>query len=235
MVRNLAIIPARSGSKRVKDKNIRTLCGHPLLHWIVKSALESELFEYVYVSTDSEKYAEIARSSGASVPFLRDEFSDDKSGIANVVQRELFRIENFTGVKYDNVAVLQPTCPLLSPADIKAVYEKFLMSELPFAMTCFPFCHCNPWWAFKKGNDGKAKYLFSSPRTSRSQDFEQLYCPTGAFAIVNAAEFKSDPTAVADNCMYVPVSWESGFDIDCEADFNLAETLLKARSTRCSR
>lgn len=235
MVRNLAIIPARSGSKRVKDKNIRPLCGQPLLHWIVKSALECELFEYVYVSTDSEKYAEIARSAGASVPFLRDEYSDDKSGIANVVQREFFRIENFTGVKYDNVAVLQPTCPLLSSVDIKTVYEKFLTSGVPFALTCFPFSHCNPWWAFKKGNDGKAEYLFSSPQASRSQDSEQLYCPTGAFAIADAAKFKSNPAALVDKCMYVPVSWESGFDIDCEADFILAETLMKARLTGCSK
>ena len=72
-MKNIAIIPARSGSKGVKDKNIRNLCGKPLMAYSIAAALNSGMFDQVMVSTDSEKYAEIARQHGASVPFLRSE------------------------------------------------------------------------------------------------------------------------------------------------------------------
>ena len=93
MVRNLAIIPARSGSKRVIDKNIRPFAGRPLMAWIIDAARTSGVFERVYVSTDSEKYADIARACGAWVPFLRDGLMDDHSPLAQVACHELLRVE----------------------------------------------------------------------------------------------------------------------------------------------
>lgn len=229
MVRNLAIIPARSGSKRVKDKNIRPFAGRPLMAWVIDAARESGVFDRVYVSTDSEKYADIARSCGAWVPFLRDELMDGHSPLADVARHELSRVERETGAEYDNVAILQPTCPLLRPDDVRSVYEGFLSSGADSAMSCFPFSHCNPWWAFRFFGSGAAEYLHDSPWDSRSQDREQLYCPTGALGIARTRVFKADPTGVMRRCRFVPISWESGFDIDSESDFAMAEALLALR------
>ena len=79
-MRNIAIIPARSGSKGLKDKNIKELNGKPLMAYTIEAALESGIFDCVHVSTDSEKYAEIGRQFGADVPFLRDvKLAGDKS------------------------------------------------------------------------------------------------------------------------------------------------------------
>lgn len=229
MVRNLAIIPARSGSKRVKDKNIRPFAGRPLMAWIVDAARQSGVFERVYVSTDSERYADIARSCGAWVPFLRDSLMDDRSPLAEVACHELVRVERETGVEYDSVAVLQPTCPLFLPDDVHAVYERFMSSKADSAMTCFPFEHCNPWWAFRLTDSGVADYVLDSQIDSRSQDRETLYCPTGALGIARGSVFKTDPIGVMRRCSFIPVPWESGFDIDSESDFAMAEALLGMR------
>ena len=229
MVRNLAIIPARSGSKRVIDKNIRPFAGRPLMAWIIDAARTSGVFERVYVSTDSEKYADIARACGAWAPFLRDGLMDDHSPLAQVACHELLRVERETGMCYDNVAILQPTCPLFLSEDVHAVYERFVSSKADSAMTCFPFEHCNPWWAFRLADSGIADYVLDSQIDSRSQDREPLYCPTGALGIARTAIFKTDPIGVMRRCSFIPVSWESGFDIDSESDFATAEALFAMR------
>jgi len=230
MVRNLAIIPARSGSKRVKDKNIRPFAGRPLLAWAIDAARESGVFDQVYVSTDSAEYADVARACGAWVPFLRDDLMDGHSPLASVACHELSRVEREMGVEYDNVAILQPTCPLLRPDDVRSVYESFVSAGADSAMSCFPFSHCNPWWAFRFSGAGAAEYLHDSPWDSRSQDHEQLYCPTGALGIARSEVFKADPVGVMRRCRFIPIPWESGFDIDSESDFVMAEALLALRN-----
>ena len=232
MVRNLAIIPARSGSKRVKDKNIRPFAGRPLMEWVIDAARDSGVFERVYVSTDSDRYADIARSCGAWVPFLRDGLMDDRSPLAEVACHELLRVERETGMRFDSVAILQPTCPLLRPEDVRTVYEGFVSAKADSAMSCFPFDHCNPWWAFRLSDSGTADYVFDSPWDSRSQDRGTLYCPTGALGIAHSEMFKTDPVGVMRRCVFMPIPWESGFDIDSESDFVTAEALFAMRKGR---
>lgn len=232
MVKNLAVIPARSGSKRVKDKNIRLFAGRPLMAWIIDAARQSGVFERVYVSTDSEKYADIARACGAWVPFLRDGLMDDRSPLAEVACHELLRVERETGTRFDSVAILQPTCPLLRAEDVRNVYEGFMSAKADSAMSCFPFDHCNPWWAFRLSDSGTADYVLDSPWDSRSQDRGTLYCPTGALGIAHSEVFKTDPVGVMRRCAFMPIPWESGFDIDNESDFVTAEALFAMRKAR---
>jgi N-acylneuraminate cytidylyltransferase len=96
-------------------------------------------------------------------------------------------------------------------------------------MACFPFDHCNPWWAFRFVDSGAADYVLDSPWDSRSQDRERLYCPTGALGIARSGVFKVDPVGVMKRCRFVPIPWESGFDIDSESDFVTAEALISIR------
>lgn len=122
----VGFIPARSGSKRVKDKNIRELDGHPLLAYSIRSAIDSGIFAEVIVATDSEHYADIARHYGASVPFLRSaEISGDTSpDIAWV--RHALRLLSDAGKAYETFSILRPTSPFRKADTIKRAWAAFL-------------------------------------------------------------------------------------------------------------
>ena len=109
----LAIIPARSGSKGLPDKNIKLLCGKPLLAWSIESALDSAYIDEVVVSTDSSVYADIAKSYGANVPFLRPEsLSSDTTTTFDVLEHCIQYYKESLGKNYDYIVLLEPTSPL---------------------------------------------------------------------------------------------------------------------------
>ena len=122
-MRNIAIIPARSGSKGLKNKNIKLLNGKPLIAYSIEAAYKCKMFETVMLSTDSAEYAEIGIKYGADVPFLRSkEMSSDTAGSWDTVKEVLYNYEK-RGKKFDTVALLQPTSPLRTPQDIRSGYE----------------------------------------------------------------------------------------------------------------
>lgn len=121
----IALIPARAGSKRVPDKNIRPLAGHPLIAYSIQAAIESNVFEAVVVSTDSERYAAIARHYGAEVPFLRPpEISGDTSPDIEWVEYTLKRLAD-AGRRYDCFSILRPTSPFRLPETIRRAWAEF--------------------------------------------------------------------------------------------------------------
>ena len=123
-MKNIAIIPARSGSKGLKDKNIRLLNGKPLLAYTIEAALKSKCYDTVMVSTDSKKYAKIAMEYGAEVPFLRgDENSKDNASPWEVVKEVLLKYKEL-GKEFDTFTLLQPTSPLRNAKDIKNAYAE---------------------------------------------------------------------------------------------------------------
>lgn len=125
MKRNLAIIPARSGSKGLPDKNIRLLNGRPLIAYTIDAALQSEQFDEVMVSTDSKEYREIARQYGANVPFLRSkENSSDRAESWDMV-REVIDCYSGLGQMFESFCLLQPTSPLRTVSNIIEAYELF--------------------------------------------------------------------------------------------------------------
>ena len=108
-MKNIAIIPARSGSKGLIDKNIRLMNGKPLIWYSINVAIESNCFDEVMVSTDSDRYAEIAKECGASVPFLRSTYnSSDKADFWDIVKEVLSNYKKL-GKEFDIVMLLQPT------------------------------------------------------------------------------------------------------------------------------
>ena len=124
-MRNIAVIPARSGSKGLKDKNIKELCGKPLLAYSVEAALKTGIFDRVHVSTDSTVYQQIAVKYGADVPFLRSsEMSSDIASTWDAMRYVLSEYQNI-GEKFDTITVLQPTSPLRKDEDILGAYELF--------------------------------------------------------------------------------------------------------------
>ena len=122
-MKNIAIIPARSGSKGLKDKNIKPLMGKPLLAYSIEAAMQSNMFDTVMVSTDSETYAKIARKYGAEVPFLRSaETSSDTASSWDAVAEVL---NGYAAIDrcFDTFMLLQPTSPLRTAGDIVGAYR----------------------------------------------------------------------------------------------------------------
>lgn len=123
--RAVAFIPARSGSKRVPNKNIRSLAGHPLLAYTVRAAIDSGVFDAVICATDSEMYAEVARHYGAEVPFLRSaDISGDKSPDIEWVVWMLHMLKG-AGRKFEIFSILRPTSPFRQPETIRRAWEMF--------------------------------------------------------------------------------------------------------------
>lgn len=125
----VALIPARSGSKRLAHKNVRLLGGHPAIAYTIATAIASKVFDAVIVSTDSEAYADIARYYGAEVPFLRPaEASGDRSPDIDWVALTIDRLD-VAGRRYDAFSLLRPTSPFRKPETIQRAWGQFLAAE----------------------------------------------------------------------------------------------------------
>jgi len=225
MVKNLAIIPARSGSKRIPDKNIIDFMGKPLMAYTIEAAISSGLFECVFVSTDSEKYAEIAIKYGAEVPFLRTECSDDITPLNKVYLHTLTAIEEKLHKKYDCFCALQVSCPLRTAKEILGTYNFFIESKASTVLTCAKFNFMNPWWAFKMENK-EAHFVLSEPMKSRSQDNEELFYPTGAVGFAKIESYKQEPSFYGKGHKFFPIDWKSAIDIDNYEDLELAKAVF---------
>src|SRR5512138_838325 len=125
----VALIPARSGSKRIADKNIRELNGHPLIAYSIAAALQSGIFSAVVVSTDSEQYAEIARQYGAEVPFLRPlEMAGELSLDIEWIEHALLKLRE-QDRDFECFSILRPTSPFRLPETIRRAWQEFLAEE----------------------------------------------------------------------------------------------------------
>lgn len=143
-LKTIALIPARSGSKRVPDKNIRPIGGHPVLAYSIVTALESGVFDTVLVATDSERYADVARHYGAEVPFLRDaSISGDKSPDIEWVQFVLERLAA-GGRQFDAFSILRPTSPFRTADTIRRAWDVFAGAEGADSLRAVEKCKQHP-------------------------------------------------------------------------------------------
>ena len=177
---NIAIIPARGGSKRIPKKNIKNFCGRPMISYSIKAAIESNIFNHVIVSTDSEEIASIALKYGAEVPFLRPEnISDDFATTADVMEHSV----SWLKAKYNTInaaCCLYATAPLISYSDLINGYKIFNESDwfYVFSATSFPFPIQR---AIKKNNNGGIEMFQPNHFNTRSQDLEESFHDAGQF------------------------------------------------------
>jgi CMP-N,N'-diacetyllegionaminic acid synthase len=140
----IALIPARAGSKRIVNKNIRTLFGHPLIAYTIRSAIDSGVFSEVIVSTDSKEYADIAQYYGATVPFLRPaEFAGDLSPDIEWIAYTLKRLKD-EGKEFDCFSILRPTSPFRLPTTICRAWEEFIHEKDADSLRAVEKCHEHP-------------------------------------------------------------------------------------------
>jgi CMP-N-acetylneuraminic acid synthetase len=236
-MKHIAIILARGGSKRLPHKNILDFNGKPMLAWSVEAALNSGQYDQVLVSTDDPEIADIARSSGAAVPFLRDSAADDITPSSEATLTALRQAEKHWGEKFDTVSQLMANCPLRDSDDVTAAIQSFINRGADSQISCFRFGWMNPWWAARLDEQCKPDYLFPEARISRSQDLPPLYCPSGAIWVARAPVLKAVKTFYAIGHTFYPLDWMSAMDIDDAEDMELAKACFVVKqhqkSGRC--
>lgn len=230
-MKNIAVITARSGSKGLKDKNIKLLNGKPLMAYTIEAALQSGMFEEVYVSTDSEKYAGIAMEYGASVPFLRTgENATDSASSWDTVSEALERYEE-RGKQFDTVCLLQPTSPLRTAEDILAGYQLFQEKNAAAVLSVTPTDH-SPLWCGTLPEDGCLDHFISEETLATPrQMLPEYYRINGALYILRTDRVVSKPDLYGTDCFAYVMPRNRSVDIDEELDFYMAEYLMKSKET----
>lgn len=226
-MKNLAIIPARSGSKGIPDKNIKKINGRPLIAYTIEAAVQSGLFTEVFVSTDSENYKSIAEGFGASIPFLRPiDLSGDESSSWDVVKEALQRYKEI-GIQFDNVVLLQPTSPLRDSTDIQKAYHLFIDKNANMVTSVCEVEH-SPLWSNTLDTDLCMYHfinrdLINNPR----QKLDTYYRINGAIYIVKVEHLMNSKELYDQQSFAFVMSKEKSVDIDDMFDFKIAERLLE--------
>ncbi|MBP3505391.1 MAG: acylneuraminate cytidylyltransferase family protein [Lachnospiraceae bacterium] len=224
---NLAIIPARSSSKGLKNKNIKELNGKPLMAYTIESALLCKQFNTVMVSTDSEQYKTIAQKYGAEVPFLRSK--DASSDMASSWTAVLEVLNSYweLGRVYDTVCLLQPTSPLRRPDDITNAYKIFEEKKADAVTSVCEVDH-SPLWNMKLSEDlSMLNFRKMNQHDLRRQQLDKYYRLNGAIYI-RAISYKNNVIELLDSKEYAYImSRKNSIDIDSIDDFEYAEYRIK--------
>lgn len=226
-MKNLAIIPARSGSKGLKDKNIKLLNGKPLMAYTIEAAIQSKMFDEVMVSTDSEEYADIAKKYGAKVPFMRSsELSNDTASSWDVVRDILDKYKE-AGKEFDTIALLQPTSPLRTAKDI---VEGYTIMNDKSANSVIGVCEVDhsPLWmnilpVDNSMHDFINPHILELPR----QKLEKYYRINGALYIIRTDFLLNNKNIYNEKSYALIFDKEKSIDIDDEYDFIVTETIIK--------
>lgn len=224
----IAIIPARSGSKGLPDKNIRIMNSRPLLQWPILCAKSSQYIDMVVLSTDSEKYAELGKVAGALVPFLRPKhLSTDTSSSIDAI---LYTLEKLPK-QFDIVVLLEATSPLTRACDLDRALETFVDTETAESMVSVtPADAHHPEYAayidsknfISAASEGLIQH---KPR----QQLKAAYFPEGSFYISNAEHLKKSKTFYHHRTLVQCVERWQAPEIDDIIDFKLVETLFKEK------
>ena len=221
----LAWIPARGGSKGIKDKNIKPLLGEPLIAYTIKAALSSKYVDRVMVSTDSPQIAEVAKAYGAWVPSLRPaELAADTSKTLDAVLYTVKTLETL-GESFPVFCLLQPTSPLRKTADIDAALETYISCGCKSLVSVSPV-ETSPLLISSLSKEGYLEPILQQSSTCRRQDMPKYYRVNGAIYI-NRTQELCETTSFNDNKIpYIMIN-ENSIDIDSIDDFNRAEAVLK--------
>lgn len=229
MAKKIAIITARSGSKRIPKKNVKLFCGKPIIQYSIEVALESGLFSEVMVSTDSEEIAQVARKYGASVPFLRSEATSSDFASTEDVILEVINDYKKMGKEFDYVCCIYPTAPFI---DSDILNEAMCVMEtrkpsvvIPMVQYSYPPQRC-----FIIDENGDAKFKFPEYVATRSQDLEKQYHDVGQFYVYNVKKLIDKKGIIVDDIAPVVISELKAQDIDTVEDWEIAEMKYKMLS-----
>lgn len=228
---NLAVIPARGGSKRIPRKNLREFAGKPIIAWSIDAALSSGHFDQVIVSTDDVEIAEVARQFGADVPFVRPpELSDDHTPTIPVIRHAIEWTESH-GQSLENVCCIYATAPFVTAEALRAGYELLRGNpgtEFVLSATTFPFPILR---ALKRNEDGTIGMFWPEHELTRSQDLPEAYHDAGQFYWATREAFmtRSGMFTARSRLLLLPRARVQ--DIDSLEDWVRAERLFELLKT----
>lgn len=224
-MKNIAIITARGGSKRIPRKNIKEFLGKPILAYSIEAALASGSFDEVMVSTDDKEIADVAVKHGANVPFFRSpETSNDFATSADVINEVLDKYASM-GKQYDNFVCIYPTAPFITGEKLSKAIEMLCEAKADTVMPVVPFSFPPQRGLIIK--DGSLAFREPQYALTRSQDLEPMYHDCGQFYVCSCASFEKHHALVMPHTVPFIMPEEEVQDIDNFSDWNLAELKYK--------
>jgi len=229
--KNVCIIPARGGSKRIPRKNIRSFSGKPIIAYSIDAALQSKCFGRVVVSTDDEEIAEVAKEYGATVPFIRPAaLADDHTGTLEVVNHAVTWIKTHLQPYIHYVCCLYATAPFTTPESLISALNKLRAS--PEKQFCFSVAKFRApiQRAFKLSDNRGIEMFYPECYESRSQDLATAYYDAGQFYWGKVSAFSENPSLYSDLSIAHILPDHLVQDIDTEEDWHRAERLYQLQS-----
>ncbi|WP_373056140.1 pseudaminic acid cytidylyltransferase [Zunongwangia sp. H14] len=221
MPKNICIIPARGGSKRIPRKNIKEFLGKPIIAYSIEAALNSGLFEEVMVSTEDKEIAEIAKKHGARVPFLRSSKNADDYATTIDVLKEVVQQYEENGKIFNNICCIYPTAPFTTEKLLKEAFQQLEEENRDAVFPVIPFSY--PIQRALKIQNRKVSFFYPQFENTRSQDLEKSFHDAGQFYFFKKAEFLKNNTIFTKNTGGVVISDLEAQDIDNISDWKIAE------------
>ena len=215
----ICLIPARGGSKRIPRKNIKLFHGKPLIAWSIESAIRSDIFDQIYVSTDDNEIANIAKKYGAKIPFLRPSNLSDDYSIDKDVRNHFLKWLNEKNLNCKYLCYLYPTAPFISKKTFASCFDLLIKSECYSVKTITKFNYPVQ-RALKKDNEDNLTYMWEEFKNHRSQDLNELFHDAGQCYFFNLQ--KNEEKGV----LGYELSRFECQDIDTIEDFKFAEFLF---------
>jgi N-acylneuraminate cytidylyltransferase len=222
---SIAIIPARCGSKRIIQKNIKLFIKKPIIAYSIEAALKSNLFQEVMVSTDCEEIAKIALEYGVNVPFYRSKKNSDDFATTSDVLNEVLDKYKKMGKFFKYACCIYPTAVFITPEKLKQAYSLIVNGDLDCVMPVIPFSY--PIQRALRLDGNKISYFFPEFSQTRSQDLESAFQDAGQFYFFNIKSFETNGKIMGPNSSPIILSELEAQDIDNEIDWELAELKKK--------
>lgn len=228
--RILAIVPARGGSKGLPGKNIRPLCGKPLIGWSIEHAQKSKYVDDIFISTDSREIADVAETFGVKVPELRpDELARDTAPSSEFIVYTLNKMKNEKKT-FDYFILLEPTSPLRDVEDVDRSIE--MLIDSPESESCVGVAMSgtvHPAFMVIKDENGYLKALMPDKATLRRQDLPDVYFFEGSVYVSSVDVYLQKRTFYHDKTLpYVVPEWKS-HEVDDYVDFTIIEAIMKLK------
>jgi len=224
MAPNLAIIPARGGSKGIPGKNLLRICNKHLIEWTIESAHKANCIDRVIVSTDSDEISDVSLKAGAEVPFLRPKsLSDDFSSTESAIHHCIEWLRDNENYMPENIFLLQPTSPLRFKDSIDLAYSKFINKKADSLLSTSEFKH----FLWKNEDQPVAQYDYKKrPRRQDIRREEYLYKENGSIYITKTSIYKKYKNRLGGKIASYIMSEEESFEIDNFLDLDILETIM---------
>lgn len=224
-MKRIAIIPARGGSKRIPNKNIKDFLGKPIIAYSIETAINSGLYDEVMVSTDSEAIKEVALKYGAKVPFLRSAQNSNDFATTVDVLLEVIEWYKQTGKQFNEATCIYACAPFVNSTLLKNSFEK-LENGCDCAFPVLPYSHPIQ-RALQLSDEGKVSPFFDTDITARTQDFKKSYHDAGMFYSLDINKLLINKSLRTENTFAMEIDELHAQDIDSENDWQLAELKYK--------